>query len=109
MTATDHDRDILARTVLGRGSRRVTGRPNRSSMDDPQPCERRQCEVMMGGGLCRCLPEAVPVQLPEQERPELPIPERREADPVPGKCPILPMALPTITSPAAHRGELSCQ
>lgn len=36
---------------------------------------------MVGGGLRRCVPEAVAVQLLEPERPELRLPERCQADP----------------------------
>lgn len=36
-----------------------------------QQCERRLGQIMMGGGLCRCVPEALPVQRLEQERPKL--------------------------------------
>lgn len=37
---------------------------------------------MVGGGLCRGVSEAIPVQLLEQERPEFRLSEWRETDPV---------------------------
>ena len=53
--------------VVGRSPRRITGRTNRCGLDNPQSRERRQGHVVVGGGLCRRLPEAVAVQLLEQE------------------------------------------
>ena len=50
MTVTDRDRDILARTLGVRPEGEGWG-PDCRWLDDSQPRERRQGQVVVGGGL----------------------------------------------------------
>jgi len=77
MNATERDRDILARTLYGeaRGGG-FAGQVAVACVIRNRVNDGRD-KSMVGRGLCRGLPEAVPVQLLEQKRPELSLPERR--------------------------------
>lgn len=50
MEVTEKNRDILAWSLWGRGSRRNTGRANGRGLDDPQPCRRWQSQAMVRRG-----------------------------------------------------------
>lgn len=82
MAETEKDRDILARTLWGGRGESLAGQIAVAWTI----CNRvndGKARSWWGGGLCRCVPKALPVQLLEQERPELRLPEWREADSLP--------------------------